>query len=86
MRNNPTNTCKQLSKITLALFIVATIVNITRRKQLEERLVKVIDASPYGQLLVDEHGIIQLINPSLLQLFGYTKEELLGKPMDILLH
>ena len=66
-------------------FIVATIVNITRRKQLEERLAKVIDASPYGQLLVDEYGIIQLINPSLLQLFGYNKEELLGKSMDILL-
>jgi PAS domain S-box-containing protein len=65
--------------------IVATIVNITRRKQLEERLAKVIDASPYGQLLVDEKGIIQLINPSLLQLFGYNKEELLGKSMDILL-
>lgn len=42
-------------------FIVATIVNITRRKQLEERLAKVIDASPYCQLLVDERGIIQLI-------------------------
>jgi len=40
--------------------IVATIVNITRRKQLEERLAKVIEASPYGQLLVDERGIIQL--------------------------
>lgn len=66
-------------------FIVATIVNITRRKQLEERLAKVIDASPYGQLLVDERGIIQLINPSLLKLFGYSKEELLGKSMDILL-
>lgn len=65
--------------------IVATIVNISRRKQLEERLVKVIDASPYGQLLVDERGIIQLINPSLLKLFGYNKEELLGKSMDILL-
>lgn len=66
-------------------FIVATIVNITRRKQLEDRLRKVIEASPYGQLLVDERGIIQMINPSLLKLFGYTKEELLGKSMDVLL-
>lgn len=40
-------------------FIVATIVNITRRKQLEARLSNVIDASPYGQLLVDEHGIFK---------------------------
>ncbi len=66
-------------------FIVATIVNITRRKQLEERFSKVIDASPYGQLLVDEHGIIQMINPSLLRLFGYNRDELLGKSMDVLL-
>lgn len=65
--------------------VVATIVNITRRKQLEDRLSAVIDASPYGQLLVDEHGIIQLINPSLLNLFGYEKNELMGKSMDILL-
>lgn len=66
-------------------FVVATIVNITRRKLLEERLSAVIDASPYGQLLVDDKGIIQLINPSLLTLFGYEKNELLGKTMDILL-
>jgi PAS domain S-box-containing protein len=66
-------------------FVVATIVDITKRKQLEARFAKVIDASPYGQLLVDEQGIIQLINPSLLNLFGYTKEELLGNSMNILL-
>lgn len=66
-------------------FVVATIVNIARRKQLEDRLAAVIDASPYGQLLVDDRGIIQLINPSLLTLFGYEKNELLGKSMDVLL-
>ncbi|HSC69154.1 MAG TPA: PAS domain-containing sensor histidine kinase [Cellvibrio sp.] len=65
--------------------IVATIVDISRRKLLEERIINVIEASPYGNLLIDKHGIIQLINPSLLRLFGYTKEELLGKSMDILL-
>ncbi|MFC3117029.1 sensor histidine kinase [Cellvibrio fontiphilus] len=65
--------------------VVATIVNITRRKQLEERLSAVIDASPYGQLLVDDKGVIQLINPSLLALFGYDKDELLGRSMDVLL-
>ena len=65
--------------------IVATIVDITRRKQWEARFAKVIEASPYGKLLVDEQGIIQMANPSLLALFGYTSEELLGKSMDILL-
>ncbi len=65
--------------------IIATIVDISARKQSDERFEKVISASPYGQLLVDEKGIIQLLNPALLATFGYQKEELIGKSMDILL-
>ncbi|MES2823020.1 MAG: PAS domain-containing sensor histidine kinase [Pseudomonadota bacterium] len=65
--------------------VVATIVDISQRKRLEERFARVIEASPYGKLLVDSQGVIQLINPSLLNLFGYTKEELLGQTMDLLL-
>jgi len=65
--------------------IVATIVDITSRKRAEARFEKVIEASPYGKLLVDEKGIVQLINPSLEKLFGYTKDELVGHSMDILL-
>lgn len=66
-------------------WVIATIVDITERKKLESRFAKVIEASPYGKLLVDERGIIQLINPSLLNLFGYAKEELIGQSMNILL-
>lgn len=65
--------------------VIATIVDISKRKQLEARFAKVIEASPYGKILVDKQGIIQMINPSLLNLFGYTQEELLGKSMNILL-
>lgn len=65
--------------------IIATIVDISARKQSDERFEKVISASPYGQLLVDEQGIIQLLNPALLATFGYEKEELIGKSMDVLL-
>lgn len=65
--------------------VIATIVDITARKQSDERFSKVIEASPYGQLLVDEKGIVQMINPALLNTFGYEKDELIGKSMDILL-
>lgn len=65
--------------------VVATIVDITKRKQLEEKFAKVIEASPYGKILVDDAGIIQLINASMLNLFGYQREELIGQSMDILL-
>ena len=68
-----------------AQYVVASIVDISARKQLEAKFAKVIEASPYGQLLVDERGIIQMVNPSLTQLFGYSSEELLGQSMNILL-
>lgn len=65
--------------------VIATIVDITARKQSDERFEKVIEASPYGKILVDNNGIIQLLNPALLKTFGYEKDELIGKSMDILL-
>lgn len=68
-----------------APLIIATIVDITARKQSDERFAKVIEASPYGQLLVDEAGVIQLLNPALLNMFGYSAEELLGQSMEKLL-
>jgi len=65
--------------------VISTIVDITARKQSDERFKQVIEASPYGKLLVDANGIIQMVNPSLLNTFGYEKNELIGKSMDILL-
>ncbi len=66
-------------------WVIATIVDISARKQLETRFAKVIEASPFGMLLVDEQGLIQLTNPNLQKLFGYTGDELLGQSMNLLL-
>ncbi len=44
-----------------------------------------IEASPYGQMLVDSTGVIRLVNPALLRLFGYTEATLLNQPLNILL-
>jgi PAS domain S-box-containing protein len=65
--------------------VIATIVDISQRKQLEQKFSKVIDASPFGIMLVDPKGTIQLLNNNLLKLFGYNKEELIHQSMDILL-
>jgi len=66
-------------------WVIASIVDISARKQLEARFAKVVEASPFGILLVDDWGIIQLVNPSLLKLFGYGREELVGNSMNMLL-
>lgn len=35
-------------------------------------------------VIVDEEGIIMMANPNALELFGYTDEELIGQPVDML--
>jgi two-component system sensor histidine kinase/response regulator len=45
----------------------------------------IIDSSPSGLLLVDGDGKIVLVNREVERLFGYSREELLAKPVDLLL-
>jgi PAS domain S-box-containing protein len=52
---------------------------------LQPLLRSVIDSSPSGLLLVDASGIIVLVNREIERLFGYSREELLGKSVDLLL-
>jgi two-component system, sensor histidine kinase PdtaS len=43
-----------------------------------------LEAAPTGMLLVDEHGCIALANDYILSLFGYSREELLGQRVEVL--
>ncbi len=44
-----------------------------------------LEASPAAMLLVDEHGRIALVNVQLERLFGYSRIELLGAPLSLLI-
>ena len=67
------------------LAVIASISDISIRKRLEANFKQIVDASPVGNLMVDNHGTIQLVNPRLCQLFGYEPHELVGKSLEILL-
>lgn len=43
-----------------------------------------IEAAPTGMMMVSESGHIVLVNAQLERLFGYTRDELVGKPMEML--
>jgi len=60
------------------------LMDITERKQAEEKFRLVVEASPNGIVLVDKEGRIVLVNSQTEKLFGYGREELLGKLVDIL--
>ncbi len=45
----------------------------------------VFEASPIALLMVDEHGVITLVNHHAAQLFGYARAELVGQSVEMLI-
>jgi hypothetical protein len=66
-------------------FVLASIIDITERKQAEERFHLIVEASPQAIILVTMAGQISMVNIQAETLFGYTRAELLGQPIEILL-
>jgi PAS domain S-box-containing protein len=58
--------------------------DVTERKQAEEKFRLAVEASPSGIVLVDREGRIVLVNNHVEELFGYRREELVGKLVDVL--
>ncbi|MGH9867380.1 MAG: response regulator [Candidatus Polarisedimenticolia bacterium] len=56
-----------------------------RRGHKDEFLRLSFEAAPNGILLVDEGGAITMVNSTAERMFGYAREELVGRPIDILL-
>jgi PAS domain S-box-containing protein len=59
--------------------------DITEQKQAEEQFRLVVEASPNAIILVDTAGKINLVNARAETLFGYTRPELLGQPIEMLI-
>lgn len=50
----------------------------------ESRLRRLVESSPDAFLVVDVNGVIGLANDELERLSGYTRDELIGQPVEIL--
>jgi len=62
--------------------VLASIIDITERKRAEERFRQVIEGAPNGMVMVDGEGRITLVNAQIEKSFGYTRDELLGEPIE----
>ena len=58
--------------------------DITERKQAEELFHLVTEASPSGTVLINDHGKIMLVNAHAERLFGWTRDELIGNDIEVL--
>jgi PAS domain S-box-containing protein len=62
----------------------AVIVDITERKQAQERFRLVVEASPNGIVLFNAQRHIVLVNASIEKMFGYGRDELIGQGIELL--
>jgi PAS domain S-box-containing protein len=64
--------------------ITAIARDIGERKALEDRFRLAVEASPNGMVMVNQSGEIVLVNREVERLFGYSRDELLGASIDLL--
>ncbi|MEX2175127.1 MAG: histidine kinase dimerization/phosphoacceptor domain -containing protein [Pirellulaceae bacterium] len=60
--------------------------DLAARRWAEERFRQVVEAAPNGMIMFDEAGRIVLLNAQVERLFGYSKGDLMGRPIEILVH
>jgi PAS domain S-box-containing protein len=58
--------------------------DMTQRKREEERFRNLLEAAPDAMVIADSHGTIQLVNAQTERLFGYSRAELTGQKVEIL--
>jgi PAS domain S-box-containing protein len=66
------------------MFVLNSIVDISERKRASEQFRLAIEAAPTGMIMVDREGCIVMVNAHVEVLFGYAREELIGRTVDIL--
>ncbi|WP_372478128.1 SpoIIE family protein phosphatase [Streptomyces barringtoniae] len=66
------------------LLVSAAVRDVSERKAAEERFRGLLEAAPDAMVIVDDAGAIRLVNAQTEALFGYRREELLGRPVELL--
>ncbi|WP_405536133.1 MEKHLA domain-containing protein [Streptomyces sp. NBC_00075] len=66
------------------LLVSAAVRDVSERKAAEERFRALLEAAPDAMVIVDDTGIIRLVNAQTEALFGYRRDELLGRPVELL--
>ena len=64
--------------------VLSAIVDISARKRLEERFRQVVESAPNAIVMIGSTGLIEMVNAQTERVFGYTRDELLGKPVEML--
>lgn len=64
------------------LLVSASVRDITERKKSEQKFRSLLDSAPDATVIVDEKGIIQMVNHQAETLFEYARAEMIGHPVE----
>jgi PAS domain S-box-containing protein len=65
-------------------FVLAAVIDLTARKRAEERFRAAVESAPNAVVIVNVEGMIVLVNAQTEKLFGYSRDELIDQPVEIL--
>lgn len=70
----------------LSIVIIQNIRSKSIKQKLnEEKFKALLNAAPDATVIVNEKGVIAMVNQQTLSLFGYSHEEMVGMPVEILI-
>ncbi len=65
--------------------MVGTCQDVTEQKMAEKKFRGLLESAPDAMIIVEEGGLIQLVNAQAENVFGYKKEELIGQQVEVLI-
>jgi PAS domain S-box-containing protein len=66
------------------VMVMSAVRDISDRKKAEQKFRGLLEAAPDAMVIVSRDGRITLVNSQMERLFGYTRDELIGQPVEIL--
>ena len=67
------------------MFVVAAVRDATNRKKTQNQLRSLLETAPDAMVIINRAGEIVLVNQQTEKLFGYARESLMGKPVEVLI-